>query len=364
MTGILLFIAYITATLPAFADDNLQLKEGSLKASVLIAEPGKRIYSSAGHACIRLQYPAEGLDYCFSSEGEEIDGATWRFLSGRLMMGVRAVKTSEYKTPYAMEGRHITEYPLALKTSEIQELWRVCDEHVTDNIPHHYDFLHHGCALTCLQLLEEALTERPLTLGYSDKLRTMTRREIVDASLSERPWQRLALHALMGTEWDKKCDAHEKVILPCDLVEVLQEVGLLSSKSSPLPPSTEEKGLFPPMLLVMILLGICGVNYWFRIRYIDYAFLALQTILGTALCYLSFVSELPVSGFTWLLIPFNPLYFLFWHWRRRWVPMAIVMLAGWVFVVITRPHLITDWAFVLLAIVYLVFYARVYKHSI
>jgi len=56
------------------------------------------------------------------------------------------------------------------------------------------------------------------------------------------------------------------------------------------------------------------------------------------------------TEWSWLLIPFNILPLVFWHWRRYWrIPFGIICL-GWALVMSTLPHLMTDWPYIVLAV--------------
>ena len=92
---VLSFISLVITTLPLFAQSQSSAQGGSgmryddvdrnaedfVIASVLIADPGTFMYSVLGHACIRLQCPTYGLDYCFTYEAENADNKVLAFLS-------------------------------------------------------------------------------------------------------------------------------------------------------------------------------------------------------------------------------------------------------------------------------------------
>ena len=97
-------------------------------ASLLVADPGGKIYSVMGHACIRMQCPAYGLDYCFSYESEDVAHRVIDFFAGKLYMGMFAVPKEEYCASYREEGRGVYEYTLNLPIEIKRELWRILDE--------------------------------------------------------------------------------------------------------------------------------------------------------------------------------------------------------------------------------------------
>lgn len=73
-----------------FNDHVDRTAEDFVIASLLVADPGTVMYSVLGHACIRLQCPTFGMDYCFSYESD-VSQKVLSFLAGKLMMGLPAV---------------------------------------------------------------------------------------------------------------------------------------------------------------------------------------------------------------------------------------------------------------------------------
>ena len=67
------------------------IDENFVIASVLLAEPGRALYSNAGHVTLRLQCPDHKLDYVFSYESENVAQEILSFLAGNLKMGMFAI---------------------------------------------------------------------------------------------------------------------------------------------------------------------------------------------------------------------------------------------------------------------------------
>jgi len=64
--------------------------------SMLVAEPSDVLYSCVGHCALRLECPTFNLDYIFSYEGDNLEEEKFKFLLGKLKMGLLAVPTEEY----------------------------------------------------------------------------------------------------------------------------------------------------------------------------------------------------------------------------------------------------------------------------
>ena len=338
-------------------------------ASLLVASPGDVLYSCVGHACLRMQCPEHNLDYCFSYEGEPVKHQIGRFFAGKLKMGMFALPTKEFLSIYKKEQRGIKEYRLNLPLEAKRRLWKILDDKMMEGIDLPYDYLTRGCAQTTIQFLVQSLDTIPIQFAPWPEKYDETRRELLASHVSAYPWNRLSLYTLVGNEADNtNCSKLESVVIPSDLVEVLQGATINGSPIISEAPvelvhgeTTIGHTWFTPMLLAVILLLLSVANFWLHWPFIDWALLGIQFLLGLFLCYLVFISNLPCTEWNWLLIPFNPLPLLLWHWRRRWALAFAVILVGWLLVMCFYPHQLTDWAYVVLAASLVLLFYRLRK---
>ena len=100
------------------------------------------------------------------------------------------------------------------------------------------------------------------------------------------------------------------------------------------------------------------VNLFVRTKFLDWFFLSIASFLGLLLSYLVFVSDLPVTDWNWLLVPFNLLPLVFWKWRRRWALYFAIMLAVWELGMMIYPHRLTDPAYLVLVLAYAIFWLK------
>ena len=157
----------------------------------------------------------------------------------------------------------------------------------------------------------------------------------------------------------------EKLIIPADLAAVWQQSTVDGSpmatyigdivEGAPLDNSTP---WFSPMmaaiLIVLIALGFAFTKY----PYWDWILLGMQVLVGSVLVFLWFVMrEFGGSAYI-LMVLFNPLPLIFWRWRRYWaLPYAIALLIG-VAVLLCLPHMLVDPAILVLALAYIVLFAK------
>ena len=346
-----------------FHDNVDRTAEDFVIASLLVADPGTFMYSVLGHACIRLQCPTFGMDYCFSYESENEKDRVFKFLAGKLMMGLFAIPTEEYCQSYQEEGRGVYEYTFNLPIEVKQELWRVMDEHVAEGIYLPYDYYHRGCAITIVDFVKEALGEIVIVYNRSLYDISPTGRDLVKANTTKALWVRFVACFISGDEVDKPLVGDKQLLIPTDLVHAWQQAKvngkpLLASEPTVMVEGKPQvaDGWFTPMILVILLLVLAIANLFWSCPYFDWLMLAVQTIVGCFMTYLICFSDLCCTDWNWLIIPFSPLPLLFWHWRKYWALPYAGILAVWCIVMAAMTiwgHVLVDWNHIVLVIVWI-----------
>ncbi len=346
-----------------FNDNVDRTAEDFVIASLLVADPGTVMYSVLGHACLRLQCPAFGMDYCFSYESEGVQNRVLDFLAGKLMMGLFAIPVEEYCDIYREEGRGVYEYTLNLPIDVKRELWRVLDEHLTAGKKLPYDYYHRGCAITCVDFVKEALGETVIVYDRALYNNSPTGRDLVKANTTKALWVRFVACFISGDEVDKPLVGDRQLLIPMNLVRAWQQAKvngeyLLASEPNILVEGEPQvaDGWFSPMVLAIILMVLSIINLWVRYPYFDWLMLVAQTIIGCGMTYLICFSDLCCTDWNWLLIPFNPLPAIFWYWRKYWALPYTGILLIWTFVMIGLAlwgHILVDWSHILLVVVWM-----------
>lgn len=335
--------------------DVKQPAEDFVTASVCVASPGEEIYSALGHACLRLQCPTYGLDYVYSYESEDASHKVLDFFAGRLKMAVRAVPTSEYVAQYAPEGRGVTEYVLRLPIRVKQRLWQQMDARL-QYTPVPYDYMNRSCAVSVLDWLEEAIGKDSLEYAPWPEKYGRSRKEIGGDSIVNE-WNHIFVCTFVtGEANDVHIDNRRKVIIPSELVEVLQGAQafgtpLMEDGCNVLQPTTKTVGpaKVTPLMLSLVVLLLSLVNVRLHKTWLRAVVLIPCLLLGLFVLYLVALSDLPCTQWNWLVIPFCPLPFLFWKWRRLWtLPFAAVCVA-WIVGLLLYPHQVVDSAHLVLA---------------
>lgn len=344
--------------------------ENFVISSLLITEPGGKLYSRFGHACIRMQCPEHNLDYCFSYESEEVSSRVLSFLAGHLKMGLFAIPTQDYLGNYKKEQRGVKEYTLDLPIETKRNLWRVLDDHVMEGINLPYDYIQRGCAHSTLHFLNEGLDTLSLQYGPWPEKFELTRRELAGLQMKGSPWNWCFLNLICNGEIDRKCNNYQKIIMPYDLLEVLSNATvdghplLKSDVKTLLPDGPGLHRVWCTPLLISIIIWIlsifCLIKHW---HWMDYVLLVIQTLLGVVTIYLVCFSSLCCTEWSWLIIPFNILPLIGWKWRKHWaLPYAIILFI-WSILMTVWPHSLTDWPYIVLTITLSINYISIYLHK-
>ena len=351
-----------------------RMAEDFVIASLLKADPGTVLYSVLGHACIRLQCPAFGLDYCFSYESEGVQNRVMSFLAGKLMMGLFAIPIEEYCASYREDGRGVYEYMLNLSIEVKRKLWRILDEHLEEGQRLPYDYYHRGCATTAMEFVKEALGETVIEYDRALYNQPHTAREIYFQYTKPSMWMRFISVFLAGNEVDVVHSNDRQLIAPMALLSAWMQAKvngepLLASEPNVLVEGEPQvaDGWFTPMLLAILLLVLAIVNLFWSKPYFDWLMLAAQTIVGCGMTYLILFSDLCCTDWNWLIIPFNPLPAIFWHWRKYWALPYAGVLAVWCVAMVAMTiwgHVLVDWSHILMVIAWIVIVSQQYIISV
>ena len=316
-----------------------------VSASLLVATPSDVLYSCAGHASLRLQCPHYGLDMVYTYESESVKDRVLSFFKGDLKMGMPAVPTEQVLEDFGKEGRGVTEYALNIPLEKRKQLWQYLDGKVEEGMNLPYDYLNRSCALMCLRALSTAVQPDTLSFGeWDERLVKESRRALLGDIIGDFPWNRFIIFTIAGTEADQQCAVADKVVVPPDLIDVLQKA---TFKGQPIlaEPNVlvgandngkQSSWLPTPVMLACVLLLLAVVSCFWMQGPLSLLLLVLQSAFGLLLTYLIVFSSLPVTNFSWLIIPFNLLPLILWHWRKRWLlPFAVVFI-GWSIFMLTR----------------------------
>lgn len=356
-----------------FNDTIDRLAPDFVTVSLVVAEPGAVLYTVLGHACLRLQCPSFGLDYIFSYESENVRGKVFRFLIDDLKMGITMMAPEDYVQTYIEEGRGVKSYTLNLPPEVKMELWRMCDEGVEQEMHLQYDPVKRGCAISVLHVVEDAVksvnrqTGKNYAIGYSvwGTKGRRTIREIFYENAAKGWGLFWCMTIVAGRYVDNPhIPTKEKLIAPFELVERWQNAtidgkAIISQQPVELSPSVKkyQGEWFSPFCFSLLILALSLLNLCFGNNYLTYVLLGLYAVFSLFITYMLVFPSLPNTDWNWLIIPFNILPVLFWHWRRYWaLPYAIIIMV-WCLAMIAEfywGHVLVYWPHIILALSFFV----------
>ncbi len=363
--------------LQGFNDTIDRLAPDFVTVSLVVCDPGEIMYSVLGHACLHLQCPSFGMDYIFSYESESVEGKVRRFLMNDLKMGMMALEMDDYMTPYIAEERGVKEYILNLPPEVKNELWRMCDERMMQGMNLEYDPVKRGCAISVVHSVEDAIKSANRMYGTNYQITYPEWGAPFDRTLREifydnapHDWGLFFCMTIVGGIVDKPRLPHkEKLICPKELADTWMQCSIDGKPLISEPVKILNEGiikktsLFSPVIASLVVLILAILSFFLKVPYLDWLILAGQTLLGCLMLWL-WLSPLPATGWSWLLIPFNILPALCWYWRKYWaLPWAVVLL-GWCIVMAGEffwGHVLVDWAHIILALAFTIVLLKQYK---
>ena len=346
-----------------FNDTINRMAPDFVTVSLVICDAGDILYTVLGHASLRLQCPAFDLDYIFSYESESVQGKVFRFLKNDLHMGMVAMPVDEFLQTYIEEGRGVREYPLNLPPEVKSELWRMCDERVEQGMLLEYDPVKRGCAISVVHSVEDAIKSANRMTGKQYRIQYPEWGPPFDRTLREifydnaaHGWGLFWCMTIVGGIVDKPhLPKKEKLICPQELADTWQQCSIDGEPMLSTTPHVlcEGKALqpetFSPLYASLVVLLLAIISLFIKYPYIDWLILGIQTLFGCLILWLM-VMPLPATGWSWLIIPFNPLPIICWHWRKYWsLPYAVVLVL-WCIGMLVAPHRLVEYAHILLAL--------------
>ncbi len=342
--------------------------EDFIFVSLCIADPTdwrEDVLGVVGHAFLRLQCPYYGLDYCFSYEGENVNDNLNDYLSGNSTMGLFAIPTMEYLQDYRNWGRNVEEYYLHLSPSAEQRLWQIMDNHLTHGANLAQNLTRYGCLPTIVKYVKLALDSTQIKYASLDEFENKTSYEIFYETATDKPWARLASAVFLEWQDDSALPEDEKILVPAEILKLWNEATIegepLIINSTTLvegKPKELHSTIFSPMFLAILLLLISLAAIITEKQYLDWLLLILQTLVGIFLIYYWLASGNANTNTKLLLILFNPLPCLLWKFRAYWGLIYSLVLATWLVVMFFLPHMLFDPALLVLALSYIVMFAK------
>lgn len=193
-----------------------QTLSNNSEVSILICAPGEDLYSTFGHAAIRINDPANRIDYVYNygTFNFETPHFYLKFVRGQLdyMMSVSYYKY--FINSYINEKRWVKEQVLDLNNEQKNEVFSFLQNNaLPENKYYRYDFFYDNCATRVKDVIKEVLKDE-LILPKKITDDGQTFRDLIHIYLQGHDWERFGINLALGRPTDKVVSMEEATFLP------------------------------------------------------------------------------------------------------------------------------------------------------
>lgn len=376
---LLTIFGYAKAQEALSKDSVLPDSSNFVTASLIVISPGSEIYSVFGHCALRMECPAEDLDYCYTFESNPSAFGVIQYLTGQTRASFVAVPTKEFFSYYKNEGRQVLQRELSLTRHEKQNLWKILDDEYADVDYRKFNLLNTNCLSMSVLAIEKSLIGE--YLDFCDGLPQLKKNngDLTRYFCRFSPWSEFLYMTIVGNSasgrYETEMRLAPEIIIPLLEKSVLRNVENGSSRTvfasgtvevSKLTSPVRQSSITPQVVFSVLLLVILAITFgewkwgWLRIaRWTDRVVIFSQVLLGLFLVYITFVSNIFQTNWNWYLIPFNPLYLVLLcrigKGKKRKI-LAFVVVVFLLFVAATPFVSQLDWTHQLITISIIVRY--------
>lgn len=324
-----------------------------LHASFLIADPGLDFYSSYGHCVIRLQCPSAGLDFCYTYSLDDNLANEVAMFRGKGKGQYAAIKTPLFIKEYQELKRGVKNYEINLTVEQVRSLWQILDGEISQGAYRQYNYLKTNCSSMSMLALERCLGDEEIKWGELNHGITGTYRNFINVISEHRPWTGFFWTTILGAGGDETGYMGDKMG-PTLIVPAMQDAKFVAADGTERPflkgepEVVNESGLvykdwlFTPwsfFAVVLLLAIIVSLLEWKKkakgvVVGFDIILLALQTIAGIVIFYLSVISDMTGASHNWNLLVLNPLPVILWlaarkraWYKKVWLVYTVVLIA-------------------------------------
>lgn len=353
-----LFAFLLTAVSLSFGRSS-QAQSCHLRVSLITIGVGDDLYATFGHSAVRVLDSSTGGDYVFNYGTFDFDTPHfyWKFVRGKLMYSLSAMDFSPFMEAYREEKRSVTEQVLNLTCDEKRMIWEFLQNNYRpENRDYKYDFLYDNCSTRIRDIFSRIFGPGMATSNIIPE-EGLTFREIINAYLKNKPWERLGINIMFGKSTDKAMTNQQIMFLPDYLMK-----GADSSRINGKPFVAKKMVLYEPqnalqtgypfylhpllwlslMAIIVIILSFNGQWGFSRIflPWIDRCLFFLTGTLGLFLLFMWFGTDHKVCAWNYNLLwafPFNVVFSFYLPRNTRVVKryaslviaLNLFLLLGW-----------------------------------
>lgn len=285
------------------------------RISLLTCTPGADLYARYGHTAIRVLDPTNELDVVFNYGTFDFntDHFYWKFVRGETWYELGASPYYWFMQGYGDKNRSVYEQVLNVNAEQREALWQaLLNNYRPENRKYLYNFVFDNCATRPYVLIAKVLGDTIISdyKGYTG----VSYRSFIRHYTGKYTWANFGINLLFGPKADKPMNSEQRLFLPEELMNYIQQAHLSNGK-----PLVSQGSIAPfvisstpwyaswPFGLAMYFIVICIVSFIDRKRqklssWVDWIFCILFGLLLVLVTFLTFFSCHPLVGFGWRLL--------------------------------------------------------------
>jgi len=311
---------------------NAQQLSPEASISILTCNPGTETYSMYGHSAIRVNDPANRIDFVFNYGLFSFDSPHffYRFAKGQTDYMMGGQRFSSWLPEYQEEKRSVYEQILNLSPEGKSKLFQALIENAKpENRVYRYNFFVDNCATRVRDMIER---NAGTPISFTDNHPTESYRDLIKQYHHSFRWIDFGIDLLVGEKADQSVSAYGQMFLPEYLMNQFSNAKV-SIDGKPTSLVTETKTLleypnakqnsdlpWPAIVfgLLFVVIATISVRAYIqkkKVDWLDYSLLALTGLAGLIIGWFTLFSEHPAM---------SPNYNLLWAF-----PLNIFFAVGW-----------------------------------
>jgi hypothetical protein len=217
----------------------LQPLSPQAEISLITVSPGEELYSMYGHSAIRVNDPAQGIDYVFNYGTFDFNTPNFyvKFVRGKLLYQLSVGYFEDLKSHSIRDNRSVVEQVLNLNAQEKQKVVDFLTyNYQPENRSYLYDFFFDNCATRIRDVFKRGLGDA-LQFPATTTQDPMSFRQLVGIYQQPHPWVDLGVDLVMGLPADAKASPWQIMFLPDYLLAQFQQARV--NRQAPAPASEQ-----------------------------------------------------------------------------------------------------------------------------
>lgn len=311
------------------------LRQDSVRFSLLTCAAGEEIYTLFGHTAIRYENPAKGLDVVFNYGmfSFHVPNFALRFALGKTDYLLGVTDFQRFAAEYQWSGRKVWQQTLNLTGKEKERLWKALSEnYLPENRIYRYNFFYDNCATRPRDQIENCVEGKVSYHEQTDSMHVaneLTWRDLLHRYTEGHPWSRFGIDLCIGGAADRPISLRERMFVPFYVQRYFSRASVLSDKGECRPLVSEEKlivqaestaeatdylptPLQASLLLFMLVAGISiyGLKRRRSLWGMDAILFSAAGVAGCIIAFLVLFSAHPAVSPNWLLWVFHPFHLI------------------------------------------------------